>query len=138
MGNLADWVEKNIVRAATTPANTADGVYDRLQILTSTGTVLAEFSWTSSDWNSTIGYDGTSYYRDLTNVPITVTAAATGTADHAKLYASGASTTRYIDNIPVGTTGSGNPVEISSLSITSGQPVRLNSLVIKAPNSTTA
>jgi len=138
MGVISPLAQQGMLYAATTPGGPGGATYDRLQILDSSNKVLAEFSWTFSDWSPDLGDDGTTYSRSLENVPITVTAIASGTAARAKLYASSAEPSRYIDGIEVGLPGSDRPVIISSTSIVQGQPVRLNSLIIKAAKDTIA
>jgi len=140
MGVISPLAQQGMLYAATTPGGPSGNAYDRLQILDSSNPpkVLAEFSWTFSDWSPDFGDDGTTYSRSLENVPITVTAIASGTAARAKLYDSSAETSRYIDGIQVGAPGSDRPVIISSTSIVQGQPVRLNSLIIKAAKDTIA
>lgn len=139
MGVISPLAQQGMLYAATTPGAPAGATYNRLQILDNSNPpkVLAEFSWTLSDWSPDED-DGTTYSRSLENVPITVTAIASGTAARAKLYDSFAETSRYIDGIEVGAPGSDRPVIISSTSIVQGQPVRLNSLIIKAAKDTIA
>jgi len=128
MGTLSTRARNGMVAAATIYGGSVQ--LDRLQLL-SGSTVLAQFS---ISWGS-IGSGSVT----ASGLPQTVTASATGTVNGAKLYSTGDSQAFIqFDSNDIGTTGSGKPIEISSLSITSGQPVRLTGLSVTAPTNTTA
>ena len=107
-----------------TLADAFAGVINRLIIEDSSNVTLAIFSLT---WGS-----ASSGAVTASSPPQTVTASATGTADHAKLYHSSGSDD--VDSLTVGT--SGTDVIIDSTAITSGQSVQLNSLSWTVPAST--
>ncbi|MEM9116954.1 MAG: hypothetical protein AAGD09_03620 [Cyanobacteria bacterium P01_F01_bin.56] len=67
------------------------------------------------------------------SLPIDATAAATGTVDNAELRNGSGTVRRNYTSSDIGTTSSGNPIEISSLSVTSGQAVRLTACVFRQP-----
>jgi len=128
MGAISTRAQDGIVAAATIYGGSTQ--LDRLQLL-SGSTVLAQFT---ISWGSVAGGVVTA-----SGLPQTVTASATGTVNGAKLYSTGDSQAFIqFDSNDIGTTGSGKPIEISSLSITSGQPVRLTGLSVRAPSDTTA
>lgn len=122
MGNIEASAQDRLLNKAKTYLN-------KLVIKASNGTVLATFSGLT--WGSPSGTNPRQI--SVTNLPLTVNASGTGTAATAEFQDS--SDTAHISGVPVDT--SGTPVVISSKNITSGQPVRLNSVTLKAPNTTT-
>ena len=122
MGNIGTAAQDRLLNKAKTYLN-------KLVIKASNGTVLATFSGLT--WGSPSGTNPRQI--SVTNLPMTVNASASGEAATAEFQDSGG--TAHISGVLVGT--SGTPVVISSTSITSGQPVRLNSVTLKAPNTTT-
>jgi hypothetical protein len=121
MGNIATTAQDRLLNKAKTYLN-------KLVIKDSNGNVLANFSGLT--WGSPSGTNPRQV--SVTNLPLTVTASATGTAATAEFQDSAG--TAHISGVTVGT--SGTPVVINSTNITSGQPVRLNSVTLKAPNTT--
>ena len=84
------------------------------------GTVLATYSL-ASDWAAAASGGSKSF----NSTPLTVTAAASGTAAHYRLYASDGTTCHEQGTITA--TGGGGDVTIDNPSITSGQAVSINS-----------
>lgn len=67
------------------------------------------------------------------SLPIDATAAATGTVDNAELRNGAGTVRRNYTSSDIGATGSSNPIEISSTSVTSGQAVRLTACAFRQP-----
>lgn len=96
----------------------------------STGTVLAEFTLGTPAFGAS-GDEDPGAQADLLGVPITdASANDTGTAGHGELVDNGGNVK---GRFSVGTTGSGEDVELNTTSIVSGQPVQLTAFNVFLP-----
>ena len=94
-----------------------------LRILDGNDTTLVEIE--GLEWNAA-SVLGDNAVVGVSNAPLEENAAATGEAASAVYYATPSGDAEITD-LSVGTSGSGADVIISSTSISSGEPVRLNS-----------
>lgn len=93
------------------------------------GTELASWSL-ASDWASAAA----SRQKSLSGLPLSTTAAGTGTAGYYRIYASNGTTCHEQGTVTA--TGGGGDLEIDNTSITSGQTVRITAYTKTAPHPT--
>lgn len=122
MGRLKDQIGNDQCDRAVQDVN-------GIRILDSTSTTLAEIEGIT--WNAA-SVTGDNAIAGVSNAPREANAVATGTAASAEFYDS-VGVTVEVSDLSVGTSGSGADVILSSTSLTSGEPVRLNSASHEVP-----